>query len=104
MAQKIIRVDDLDGTEGADIQTVDFSWAGQAYEIDLSDSNRAEFEKAIEKFIKAGRKVTGRSSSGSKSPAYDAGAVRSWARENGIEVSDRGRINKTVLDQYFAKH
>lgn len=102
MAQKIVRVDDLDGTEGEDIRTVDFVWAGQAYEIDLSEANRADMEAALEKYLKAGRKVTGRT--GSKAPAYDAAAVRTWAQENGVEVSDRGRISKTVLDQYFAKN
>jgi hypothetical protein len=32
----------------------------------------------------------------------EAAAIRAWARENGHEVSDRGRIPKTVVEAYRA--
>lgn len=32
----------------------------------------------------------------------DADAIRSWARENNIPVSDRGRISAVVREQYYA--
>lgn len=31
-------------------------------------------------------------------------AVRKWAREQGIAVKDRGRLPRTVVDQYTASH
>lgn len=31
-------------------------------------------------------------------------AVRKWAREQGIAVKDRGRLPRTVIDQYTASH
>ncbi len=31
-------------------------------------------------------------------------AIRAWARQNGHQVSDRGRISKTVLDAFQAAH
>lgn len=34
----------------------------------------------------------------------DAKAVRKWARENGHEVNERGRLNLSVLDAYLAAH
>jgi hypothetical protein len=32
--------------------------------------------------------------------ASDAQAIREWARENNIEVSDRGRIKAEVVEMY----
>lgn len=100
MARKVVLIDDLDGTEGGNVQTVEFVWAGQTYEIDLSEQNRAGMEAALASYVNAGREVAVPAPR-SKTPAYDAATVRAWARENGLEVSDRGRINKAVLEQYF---
>jgi hypothetical protein len=32
----------------------------------------------------------------------DTAAVREWARENGHEVSERGRVSKKIIDAYLA--
>jgi hypothetical protein len=32
----------------------------------------------------------------------DTAAVRSWARDNGYQVSDRGRISSQIIDAYLA--
>ena len=45
---------------------------------------------------KAARKNTG------KTPPADTKAIREWARENGYDVSDRGRIPANVIDAYAA--
>lgn len=45
---------------------------------------------------KAARKTTGKTSSA------DTKAIREWARENGYDVSDRGRIPADVMDAYAA--
>lgn len=34
----------------------------------------------------------------------DTGAIRTWARENGHEVSERGRIPASVVEAYDAAH
>ncbi|MER6531182.1 histone-like nucleoid-structuring protein Lsr2 [Streptomyces sp. NPDC001508] len=34
------------------------------------------------------------------SPSYDAATVRAWAKANGIDCPDRGRIPKTVVDAW----
>jgi hypothetical protein len=31
-------------------------------------------------------------------------AIRAWARQNGHQVSERGRISKTVVDAFEAAH
>ncbi len=110
----VVVTDDLDGTEGA--QTVTFGYQGAQYEIDLSEENVAELEEALSIYLRAARKVGGGaarrsssrrssdSSSGSSASGNkgDVAAIRAWARENGIEVSERGRIPQTVRDQYQA--
>lgn len=38
--------------------------------------------------------------SGSGKSSEELSAIRQWAKDNGIEVSDRGRIAQTVIKQY----
>ncbi|MFP5348188.1 MAG: histone-like nucleoid-structuring protein Lsr2 [Actinomycetes bacterium] len=38
--------------------------------------------------------------SAGKRASLDMGAVRTWARENGYEVSDRGRVPNAVVSAY----
>ena len=99
-------VDDLDGSKAEG--TVAFSVEGTNYEIDLSKKNSAAMLKALKPYIDHARKVRGtRSKAGSTSKASgrrkDLGAVREWAKANGYEVSDRGRIPAQVVEAYDAK-
>ena len=102
-------VDDIDG--GKAERTVAFSWNGKDYSIDLSKRNIAALEKALEPYISAARPGGARAARGrgsrrvatrSPSKAMDPGAVRLWARANGYDVSDRGRIGASVLSAYEA--
>lgn len=108
MAKRTITttLDDIDGSEGA--ETVTFSYKGVAYEIDLSDKNAQKLEAALEPYVNAGRKLgrtsSGSSSRGSRSSSEDLQKIRDWAAENDIEVSARGRIAQSVIDQYQAAH
>lgn len=114
MAQKVVVqfVDDLDGTELADGAggTVSFALDGTSYEIDLSTANAAKLRGALASYIAAGRKVSGRAStrggsrpSGSRS-AIDAAVVREWARTQGLQVSERGRVSGDIIEAYQARH
>ena len=112
MAQKVdVRfVDDLDGSEAAG--TVSFALDGRAYEIDLSDDNAARLRDSLATFVAAARRTgspapRSQRSSTSEAPATPArpsreatAAIRTWARENGHEVSERGRIPKAVVEAY----
>ena len=110
-ARTIVTIyDDLDNTEGA--STVYFAYRGTSYEIDLGEKNQAALDKALAKFIAAARKTSGSvtSSSGrrrtggrAKGPT-ELSAIRTWAQENGFEVSDRGRISGEVQAAYDAAH
>lgn len=115
MAQKVqvILVDDVDGGE-AD-ETVTFSLDGVNYEIDLSEGNAESLRDSLGEWIgharRVGGRASGRSRSGGRAKAAAASAsktdlslVRSWARDNGYQVSDRGRVSSEVLAAYEAAH
>jgi hypothetical protein len=102
----VIVNDDLDGSEGA--ETVTFGLDGSTYEIDLSEKNRTKLEKALAPYVSAGRRLSrSRSrSNGSRSagPRVDRPLIRAWAKEQGITVSERGRISAEVMQRYEAAH
>jgi hypothetical protein len=101
-------IDDLDGGDAQ--RTVTFAWDGRAYEIDLSKKNVTAFEKIMKPYLAAARSVratgssTGRRPAGTSSrrPQRDLQAVREWARANGHQLSDRGRIPVSVIAAYEA--
>lgn len=100
--------DDLDGSANA--KEVTFSLNGESWTIDLSAKNRNALEKALKPYIakatKQGRRrsvPTSKRSSASGS-RKDLAAVREWAKSNGHQVSDRGRISATVQQAYDAAH
>jgi hypothetical protein len=99
----VIVTDDLDGSEGA--KTYRFAWQDAAYEVDLSDTHRDKLLRALAPYIDAGRRVGGgrRATTSTRTTSEDRAAVRAWARANGHEVSDRGRIPTAVLDAYRAR-
>jgi hypothetical protein len=45
-------------------------------------------------------KAAGRNGRSRRSPVADVGAVRTWARANGFQVSDRGRVSNAVLKAF----
>jgi hypothetical protein len=98
----VVLKDDLDGSEAS--ESVRFTVRGTEYEIDLSERNAAAFDRALEKWVGAARTTSSRArgrrrTSGSK---VDARAVRAWAAENGVSVSERGRIPASVVEQFMA--
>ncbi|KAA2255984.1 Lsr2 family protein [Solihabitans fulvus] len=113
MAQKTIvqLFDDLDGSTGEDIQTVSFALDGVTYEIDLSEANAAKLRDGIAEFVASGRRLGGRAKRGSAPASSGSGrtkeqtqAIREWARGNGFDLSDRGRIPANVIEAFEAAH
>ena len=109
MAQKTVIqfTDDVDGARmNGTGETVAFALDGTAYEIDLSEKNARKLRALLEPFIAVARPGAGRSrgrrSTGAQ--ARDAQGIREWARENGHEVSERGRISTTILTAYAASN
>jgi hypothetical protein len=94
-------VDDQDGSEADE----------KAYEIDLSAANSARLREALAPFLSAARRSTGRRrSSSSPAPARAATdreqnqAIREWAQQQGMKISERGRIPSNVLEAYHQNH
>ncbi|MCS5480915.1 Lsr2 family protein [Corynebacterium sp. YIM 101645] len=104
--------DDLDNTplEDDEVNEIRFSVDGSHYLIDLSEENAAAFRAALEPWIAAAQTApapatTQRSSSRqSASSAKRSRAVREWARREGHDVSDRGKIPARITDLYNAAH
>lgn len=90
-------VDDLDKSP-AD-ETVSFGLDGKHYEIDLSAGNASDLRSYLSEFIQAGRKVGGKGGSAPKRNP-EAQQAREWLRDNGYEVSDRGRVPTELLEIY----
>lgn len=104
-------VDDIDGAD-AD-ETVLFSLDGVGYEIDLTSAHAAELREAFAQWVGHARKVGRSSASAAPRPAArrrgrsgdgDAQKIREWAKANGHEVSERGRISAEVKAAYEAAH
>ena len=101
MSSKVVVLleDDLDG--GKADETIEFGIDGTTYAIDLNDQNAKKLRSALEGYISKARKVSGKRSGGRKvSIGVDLKAVRAWAKSNGVEISDRGRVSQNVLEQY----
>jgi Lsr2 len=100
----VVVTDDLDGS--SDAETVCFGYRGSSYEIDLSPKNAARLEKAMAPYIAVARRVPGQRRRPAISAAGrargDRAAVRAWAREQGLKVSERGRISADVVARYEA--
>lgn len=107
MARKTVveLIDDLDGSTAE--QTVSFSLDGVAYEIDLSEENAHKLRDELGEWITKSRRVGGRRSTtraGRAASAGDSARIREWARENGYEVPDRGRVAASLRAAYEEAH
>ena len=118
MAQKttVHLVDDIDGSDAA--ETVPFALDGPEYEIDLSGEHAEQLREALSRYIVSARRAGGggagrrggrrgsgtTSSSPSSSDRQRTAEIRQWAREQGMEINQRGRIPKQVMEAYDAAH
>jgi hypothetical protein len=105
MAQKVTVAleDDLDG--GPADETVRFGLDGAEYEIDLSRKNATAFRRQLAPFTEHARKAgraQRRRPGRTASSRERSGDIRAWAKDQGIAVSDRGRISASLAEQYEA--
>jgi Lsr2 len=104
-------VDDLDGSTD-DVENVQISLDGAHFEIDLSAANVARLRDKLTKYLENGTRVTPRKTTQTRrsvKPAATSGrdqvqAVRDWARQNGYQVSNRGRISGTIQKAFDSAH
>lgn len=107
MAQKVqtLFIDDLDGS-AAD-GTVRFGLDHADYEIDLNAKHTQALHDALALYISAGRKVGGsrrqaRTSRTAPANGVNTTEVREWAKAQGLEVKDRGRIPAGLVVKFKA--
>ncbi|MBV9058320.1 MAG: Lsr2 family protein [Pseudonocardiales bacterium] len=115
MAQKTIvtLVDDLTGEVAENISTVEFALDGRTYELDLTEENSAKLHDVLSLYVNAARKLGGRRRSAAhparaikttvRAPGYNREtlkSIREWAKKNGHNVSDRGRLPAEVVQAW----
>lgn len=102
---EVILVDDIDGSS-AD-RTITFAVNGVSFEIDLNEEHATELLEDFAKWESHARRVGGRTAAprrrrAAASAPSEAAQIRAWAQEEGIEVSDRGRIPTPIVEKYHA--
>lgn len=108
MARQVVVtiVDDIDANKVAE-ESVEFSIDGINYEIDLSAENAQKLRHDISQWSNHARKVVGRgkktkisTKSATTGAKNQSALIRSWAREQGIPVTERGRIPSSIVEQF----
>jgi hypothetical protein len=108
VAQKVqtLFMDDIDGSSAEG--TVLFGLDGAEYEIDLNAEHAQQMRDALAVYVRAARRVSG----GSRRPArggrrgsaitVNTTEVREWAKAQGIQVKDRGRVPAELVVKFQA--
>ena len=108
MAQKIqtLFIDDIDGSEAEG--TVRFGLDGAEYEIDLNAKHAEALRKALAKYVDAARRSSGtaqrpaRGGRRASASGVNTTEVREWAKAQGIDVKDRGRVPAELVVRFRA--
>jgi hypothetical protein len=105
VAQKVqtLFMDDIDGSPAEG--TVRFALDGAGYEIDLSTGHAQALRAALSPYADAARRepTTRRPARSRRKPGEDgpdSTQVRDWARSQGIEIKDRGRIPAELVVKF----
>jgi len=108
VAQKIqtLFIDDLDGTEAEG--TVRFGLDGAEYEIDLSAEHAKALRDALARYVSGARRASGaarrpaRNGRRTSAAGLNTTEVREWAKAQGIDVKDRGRVPAELVVKFKA--
>ncbi len=109
MAQKIqtLFIDDIDGSDAEG--TVRFGLDGAEYEIDLNAGHAQQLRDALARYVSAARRVSGsaarrpaRTGRRASASGLNTTEVREWAKAQGIEVKDRGRVPAELVAKFKA--
>jgi hypothetical protein len=109
MAQKVqvTLLCDLDeGNVDAD-ETVQFSLGNNAYEVDVCAKHAQQIREGLEPFVANARKASAGASRRRPAPAsgrQQTASIRTWAKDHGIQVNERGRIPASVVKEYEDAH
>jgi hypothetical protein len=104
MARRVILSDDLTDTESDDVQTYMFMVNNAYREIDLSLASFAKLEKVLAPFMKASRECNPIRVKAAATVDNITPKIREWAKSEGIEIGEKGRIPTEVMGKYHAAH
>jgi hypothetical protein len=98
---QVLLEDDLTG--GPAENTVRFGIDDATYEIDLNGPNTSKLRETLRPFVDHARKANSvkRRTRGTSNRERSAD-IRTWAKQAGIQISDRGRIPADVVAKYEA--
>ena len=104
-------VDDIDGSPAT--ATIEFTFDGKNYVIDLSEANATAFNAALAPYIEharrarrgpANKRKARSSSEAARAKRQKNAQIRAWALENGVTVSKRGQLGQDTIAAYEAAH
>ena len=104
-------VDDIDGSPAT--ATIEFTFDGKNYVIDLSEANATAFNAALAPYIEharrdrrgpANKRKPRSSSEAARAKRQKNAQIRAWALENGVTVSKRGQLGQDTIAAYEAAH
>lgn len=115
MAQHVVTtvVSDMSGKKltDSDGESIEFAHRGVHYTIDLTKKEARDFDKALAPYVEHAtvvqpRRTSSRSkrSSAKKGSSAQLREIREWARTNGFDVADRGRVRAEVVAAFEAAH
>jgi hypothetical protein len=115
MAQRVqvLLVCDLHDDEVEGTETVSFALDGSSYEIDVCDEHAGQLRDAFASYVGAARRAgrapaatprRGRPAAGKSGGSDRVAQIRDWARKNGHQVSERGRLSASLVAAYEAAH
>jgi Lsr2 len=93
---------------GGEVESLEMTLGGTEYQIDLCVKHRKPYNELLEMITVDGRRVTTRGrrqSAARKQPSQVSrnAEMRAWAKEQGIDVSARGRIADDLVQKYDAR-
>ena len=109
MAQKVqvMLLCDLDEGNVDAEETVQFSLGSTAYEVDVCAKHAQQIREGLEPFVANARKAgtsTSRRRPRTAGARQQTASIRTWAKDHGIQVNERGRIPASVVKEYEAVH
>jgi hypothetical protein len=103
----IILEDDFDGSKAE--ETVAFALDRSSYEIDLNHAYAQELRDVLRPYAETARRIPSSTARGVRCrhigrDGASTAEVGAWAREQGLDISVRGRISAGILEKYAAAH
>ncbi|MGI8307001.1 histone-like nucleoid-structuring protein Lsr2 [Saccharopolyspora hattusasensis] len=105
MAKREVVESDISGKP--DATTVTFGLADTWYEIDLTEDEKKKLEATLKTYLSKGRKAQKKGEKKQVVPETtpeEREQIRAWAKEQGFEFAERGRIPKSVQAAYDKAH